>query len=1413
MGKQKGGRSKRDRKHKQTQSLKFKHGETALESMPDDALERLLEDSNAAILPPKADRESGGAVAASPPPERQVSRSQQRKLRRIQEEKDKRDKRADVLQMLAENQMKQEDLQLLRPMTSQGQRETKKQALKRALQLHRAGVDLPSEVRLFQERQRPDSDDELQGEAEVDGEDEAVASSSGSDSDLDRQHGGSTAAAAVAEGSAAAGPPAKKQRTAAPLPAPPPSAAEAEAAVLQQQADAKRRVQVMRQAAVQAKQEMGISDQRDEEHPRPQQPPPPLQQQAKGPGGKPRVVLVERRPEIQAVREGLPILGLEQEVMEAVAQHDVVVLCGETGCGKTTQVPQFLYEAGYGCKLFPERSGAIGVTQPRRVAAISTAERVADELDSRLGQVVGYQVRHDKRVGEGTAIKFMTDGILLREVQDDFLLRRYSVILVDEAHERSLNTDILCGMLSRVVALRRQLAGSGEVPGGGPHPGDKVHPLKLIIMSATLRTDDFVQNARLFPVPPPVVCVPARQFPVTVHFSKRTELHDYMGAAFKKARPLPFLSVSQIHRTLPPGGVLVFLTGQREVEHLCRKLRSAFNRKPRRQAGAPDGAGAGTGPPAAGGAIEAAAGGGEEEGEQAVKAAEEEAAAGVDAFSGDAAEVGQAVGEEAALLERLLEEDRLGGDEGAPVDDYDAESSGDEEDVVIMGGEGFTPQQIAEAEADFERRMGISLTDLKGSGSQLLQQQNGTSGGGGSGDGEPGPVHVLPLYAMLPPAQQAWVFRPPPSGQRLIVVATNVAETSLTIPGIRYVVDAGRSKQRLLETAAGLSRFDVRWVSKASAEQRAGRAGRTGPGHCYRLFSSAHFNDTFPQHTPPEILNTALEGVVLALKALGVHRVPNFPFPTPPEPAALAAAERCLVALSALDGSSGQLTALGRAMAAYPISPRHARMLLEVAQLEQQQQQQQQQQGVVAAAGGGGGGGSRRRRVLPYAVALAAVLSVASPFIHVDSVSAAAGEQADDEDEKEEGEEEGEEQDEAAGLERAAKRAERKAERAAAKRKQAAARQAHAQFRAADGDALSALRALCAFEAAGEDESFCRSNFLHFRNLKEASALHKQLARMLQAQQAQRQQQQQQQQPPAPGAAPEAARPGLALQGLDASSGGLPPPPPLVLEALRRALAAGWADQVSRRIRSLDYLKGQEREGRRSRAVRYRSCAGVEEDVFLHPNSALHSTAPEYVTYTELVRTVKRPYMAGLTGIEPGWLAEVAAPLCTFSAPLADPQPFYKPAADQVLCWRDATFGRHTWQLPRGTAPHPDPSERCAVFAAALLDGKVLPSFAQLKAGLAVPPSMLLRPELRVHKRAAELLAALSAAQVDSRAGLAAKWAAAPGFLRHELSQCMQKGGGGALLAAWDVLRAEAAAAAPAAQEVKQRKQKKKLKV
>ncbi|GLI67101.1 hypothetical protein VaNZ11_011306, partial [Volvox africanus] len=330
------------------------------------------------------------------------------------------------------------------------------------------------------------------------------------------------------------------------------------------------------------------------------------------------------------------------------------------------------------------------------------------------------------------------------------------------------------------------------------------------------------------------------------------------------------------------------------------------------------------------------------------------------------------------------------------MDDYeelngDEDGDEDEEVVQILGGNQFTPEEIAAAEQRFEEAYGKSL---------LPSGPGGGGGGGGSGDGSggvgpdqggPAPVYVLPLYAMLPQAQQAKVFAPHPPGHRLIIVATNVAETSLTIPGIRYVVDAGRSKQKLLEEASSgqMARYDVRWISKASASQRAGRAGRTCPGHAYRLYSSAHFNDTFPEHSPPEIVNTSLEGVVLVMKSMGVDKVHNFPFPTPPDAAALRAAHRCLEALCALTPESGRLTEIGRAMAAFPISPRHARMLLEVLKWHKR------------ASGGGGGDAKydtdgvlsvpeqvarRAGRALPYAVALAAAVNIESPFVHIDTV-------------------------------------------------------------------------------------------------------------------------------------------------------------------------------------------------------------------------------------------------------------------------------------------------------------------------------------------------------------------------------------------------------------------------------------------
>ena len=312
----------------------------------------------------------------------------------------------------------------------------------------------------------------------------------------------------------------------------------------------------------------------------------------------------------------LPVCAMEQEIVESINNNDVTILCGETGSGKSTQVPQFLYEAGYshsgkpevdtprsvgsvgGCKAETEaESGVvqnrqlIGITQPRRVAVTSTAQRVAVEMgcvpagyagDAAAGkgkvkgkgkgmgkgedkdQLVGYQIRFDSStMSDKTHIKFMTDGILLKEITSDLLLRQYSVILLDEAHERNINTDILLGMLSRAIPARKAQS-NAEWRKWRSLPIDQRHlyppplnPLKLVIMSATLRVADF-QSTYLFPSGlPPIIEVKARQHPVSTHFSKRTELKNYLKESHKK--------VCQIHRRLPEGGILVFLTGKREI--------------------------------------------------------------------------------------------------------------------------------------------------------------------------------------------------------------------------------------------------------------------------------------------------------------------------------------------------------------------------------------------------------------------------------------------------------------------------------------------------------------------------------------------------------------------------------------------------------------------------------------------------------------------------------------------------------------------------------------------------------------------------------------------------------------------------------------------------------------------------------
>jgi ATP-dependent RNA helicase DHX37/DHR1 len=239
---------------------------------------------------------------------------------------------------------------------------------------------------------------------------------------------------------------------------------------------------------------------------------------------------VKRPAEVEKTRVDLPVTAMEFEIMDSIRNNDVTIICGETGSGKSTQIPAYLYEGGMSlCPSDPSKSYMIGITQPRRVAAVSTAKRVCFELGQGDGQsikrsggggnLVSYKTRYESAgSGDSTRIQFMTDGILLSEIQSDLLLRKYSVIVLDESHERNLNTDVLIGLLSVALPLRKKAA--LEDP--------SIVPLKLVLMSATLRVEDFTKNARLFPTgPPAVVTVPGRTHPVTIHHSKVTELDDY----------------------------------------------------------------------------------------------------------------------------------------------------------------------------------------------------------------------------------------------------------------------------------------------------------------------------------------------------------------------------------------------------------------------------------------------------------------------------------------------------------------------------------------------------------------------------------------------------------------------------------------------------------------------------------------------------------------------------------------------------------------------------------------------------------------------------------------------------------------------------------------------------------------------
>ncbi|ONI29333.1 hypothetical protein PRUPE_1G193500 [Prunus persica] len=1001
----------------------------------------------------------------------------------------------------------------------------------------------------------------------------------------------------------------------------------------------------------------------------------------------PTIVHVSRPEEVENARKDLPIVMMEQEIMEAVNDHSTVIICGETGCGKTTQVPQFLFEAGFGSSFSCVRSGIIGVTQPRRVAVLATAKRVAYELGLHLGQEVGFQVRYDKRIGESCSIKFMTDGILLRELQEKYAEQQREVL-----SGRTIST------------------------------GQQIFPLKLVLMSATLRVEDFMSGRKLFRNPPPVVEVPTRQFPVTIYFSSRTKEEDYIGQACKK--------VLAIHKRLPRGGILVFVTGQKEVEYLCRKLRRVSKEQYKKTS----------------------------EGDirsDVTEVSERSSTEEIDMKEiNEAFEVHGNSADHQTDRFSYNDEDQFDIDDDELDDSYDSET---ESELEIIGDYGNSLIRASpEIDGDVENVLGEEggITQLKAAFEALdaktsfnfnsdekqpisvtpnaCPNQSNPSMGKKSGVEEntsPGTLHVLPLYAMLHAKDQLRVFEEVREGERLVVVATNVAETSLTIPGIKYVVDTGREKVKSYNSSNGMETYEVQWISKASAAQRAGRAGRTGPGYCYRLYSSAAYSNIFPDFSPAEISKVPVDGVVLYMKSMNIDKVSNFPFPTPPEGAALDEAERCLKILQALD-SNGRLTPLGKAMADFPMSPRHSRMLLTVIQIMSKEKSY-----------------SRANLVLAYAVAAAAALSLSNPFVRQFEDSHTKSQDLD-----EDGNSSG-----TVNIEVMDKQ-----EKLRRKKLKETVKMFREKFSNPSSDALSVAYALQCYELSESPVEFCNVNALHPKTMEEMSKLRKQLLQLVFNQSG------------VSGGEKDFSWIFGSLKDVENVWRVSHDKNPLLLyeeELLGQAICAGWADRVAKRIRG---SSGLSLGDKKVHAVWYQACM-VKEIVFLHRWSSVSNSAPEFLVYSELIQT-RHPYMHGVTSVKSEWLVEYARSICTFSAPPTDTKPYYEPLTDQVLHYVIPVFGPHLWELPSHSIPISNYAFRVAVFAYALLEGQVLPCLRSVRKYMAAPPASVLRPEAAGQRRVGSLLAKLNRKKIDSCAILREVWKENPKELHPEIMDWFQEG-------------------------------------
>ena len=558
--------------------------------------------------------------------------------------------------------------------------------------------------------------------------------------------------------------------------------------------------------------------------------------------------------------EELPVSARREEIAAAIGEHQVVIVAGETGSGKTTQLPKICLELGRGV------TGMIGHTQPRRIAARSVAERIASELGTPIGRdgVVGYQVRFTEEVGENTLVKLMTDGILLAEIQSDPQLRRYDTIIVDEAHERSLNIDFILGYLARLLPERPDL--------------------KVIITSATIDSERFAEHfgreqigdrGQPFTVPAPVIEVSGRTYPVEVRY--RPLAPDDAPPASDDAGSEPAKPAAAPQ----PGPAGPGELSEAELEALTSPdpaVRAAA--RARREA-----IRSGAGPAALAPRNQGARGKGR----------------------GRAASTAAESGEPKDQVTGILD----------AVDELLGEPSGDI--LIFLAGE----RDIRDTEAALIDHLGARYTP----------------------DGRsrtPGAIEVVPLYSRLSAAEQHRVFEA--HQVRRIVLATNVAETSLTVPGIRYVIDPGLARISRYSNRTKVQRLPIEPVSRASANQRAGRCGRVADGIAIRLYSQADF-EARPEYTEPEILRTSLASVILQMAALGLGAVEDFPFLDAPDSRQVRSGLQLLTEIGAIEpagaastrsddapdrGRRGpRLTEIGRRLARLPIDPRLGRMLLE----------------------------------------------------------------------------------------------------------------------------------------------------------------------------------------------------------------------------------------------------------------------------------------------------------------------------------------------------------------------------------------------------------------------------------------------------------------------------------------------------